>query len=585
MIETTLTVALTLEGPILTQGNGPGRFGFDMATARDASGRAYFPSTLVKGRLREAMAQLRSAPGVLFDVSDDGLFGKASGRAELGETVPDTPERGCLEFSDFLHKERDEQPLRTRHRIQIDPQRLSVKKGALLVMEDAFGSGNSVVFGGDIRFVSKSNLEAEAIVKALSCGFRWMPQLGAGRTTGFGRIRDVALTASHINLAIQAPSPEKKGRDIIGLTIAIRPLAPFCFSQHKIGGNLFESHPFIPGNAIKGCLAEMCRIAQIELPEYFDYIRFRHAFPSIGDQRARVAPLSIVEVNNELRDIAPFKDAVVFKRGGRVIAPNFRVDWKSEMFSKCDTAFAWKQPKTELRVRTAMDAKRRKGADGQLFAQELTMPGDITWRGAIDLAAVPEARRGTIGATLRAIIGRRLRYLGKTKAAAEVEITDFAAARTQLGETCRITLQTPALLGDTRFQNETDLNTCYREIWRAISDNSLELSHFFATQSLAGGNYLWQRFQRASHNPVYRPWLLTDAGSVFILSVRDAARAEKCITQWLSSGLPLPGWAKTEFTSDWRHNPFLPENGFSEIALDITSPEIATATEQEVEYA
>lgn len=54
---------------------------------------------------------------------------------------------------------------------------------------------------------------------------------------------------------------------------------------------------------------------------------------------------------------------------------------------------------------------------------------------------------------------------------------------------------------------------------------SVELVRFYASQSLAGG-YLAYRFQP---NKPYRPFFLTDTGSVFLLKVKDQGVADTCL--------------------------------------------------------
>ena len=89
---------------------------------------------------------------------------------------------------------------------------------------------------------------------------------------------------------------------------------------------------------------------------------------------------------------------------------------------------------------------------------------------------------------------------------------------------------------------------------------------FFASQSLAGG-YQVLRFQA---NKPYNPFLLTDPGSVFVLRASgDIASAQASIAQWLHAGLSLPGWAQARYGNHWRTCPFLPEDGFGEVAVNL----------------
>ena len=127
--------------------------------------------------------------------------------------------------------------------------------------------------------------------------------------------------------------------------------------------------------------------------------------------------------------------------------------------------------------------------------------------------------------------------------------------------------------------NQADkLKQAYNKVWRQLSNDKLELERFFATQSLAGGYYLWKRFQ-ASHksqdeDKLYQPYLLTDAGSVFVLKATgDITDAQEVIDGWFKRGLSLPDWTieskldKKEYEY-WKYCPYIRHNGYGEIAVN-----------------
>jgi hypothetical protein len=92
---------------------------------------------------------------------------------------------------------------------------------------------------------------------------------------------------------------------------------------------------------------------------------------------------------------------------------------------------------------------------------------------------------------------------------------------------------------------------------------------------LRGGFYLYKRFQEGNGQG-YTPILLTEPGSVFVLEVVEAPKAEQLINIWLHQGLPVPDWANKHFArngqegADWSNLPFIPRNGFGEIAVNLS---------------
>ncbi len=75
----------------------------------------------------------------------------------------------------------------------------------------------------------------------------------------------------------------------------------------------------------------------------------------------------------------------------------------------------------------------------------------------------------------------------------------------------------------------------------------------------------------------YNPFLLTDAGSVFVLEAEAGQQplAQTKIDDWLQFGLPLPDWAVKRYGDHGSTCPFRRVDGFGEIAVNLpchTSP-------------
>ena len=114
----------------------------------------------------------------------------------------------------------------------------------------------------------------------------------------------------------------------------------------------------------------------------------------------------------------------------------------------------------------------------------------------------------------------------------------------------------------------------YRDAFAALSDQTLAVTRIFAQQLLSGGEWLHAKF-RQSKGLLYSPYLLTRAGSVFVLeaSPEKAPDAATCVGKWRSRGLPLDPSAQSFYSLDpdrplWEQCPFLSENGYGEVAVN-----------------
>lgn len=590
-------IRLTIQGPILTKSTSPSSFGLDAAVARDfMTRRPMLPGTLVEGKVREALWRIGEGARL------NELFG-----CETKDDTGNEPNRGALLIGDLMaERDRTEgkgngdvnRPIDTLSRIALDSTLGSAKAEMLRVIETPFLAGDGVAFEGLAEMFCKDDNAAREITRLLTLGLSWLVQMGAQRSTGFGQLLKVGVSSGPVEVEpiVIATAP-------VALLLAITPLGPLCIARHKIGDNLFESEDFIPGNMLAGAVMETAvKLGiQSDFQGQFDSIRFRHSFPSSSSVRAVVLADSTVKIGDTVYDVAVCRDPVLLTgEDGKTVAPAFPIDWKESCGELAELGHAF--PSRELRVRTSIDSERRKSADAKLFAWEMIHPFDndrkpIVWRTRIDLGAVKDdAKRKAVAQTLAKILAR-LSFVSKTKARCEVAVTPLPQAETapELREngTIALVLQSPTLLADPRFQevinipksgalSAAEMLALYRDAFAELSGESLDLSHHFARQFLAGGNYLAHRFQKKSGKP-YDPWLLTAAGAVFVFTVKDAAKAQTRIESWLNNGLPVPHWAKSRFGDSWMENPFRPENGFAEVALH--RPAFATPETQDFTLA
>lgn len=584
MLEVTLTVRLVLRGPVLTHSTSIGAIGIDAPMARDSDGRYYLPFSLVRGRLRQSWEELQEATNGTLAPQVEDLLGP-----KPGETTAREPNRGRLHFSDFIH-DGDADESGVLHRIRMDMSRGAANKGAMQTIESPFAPGQRVRFTGTISFRVENNPDANTICDNILMGLRWTTNFGAERTVGFGRLADVEISKDDRKQLQVAPAATPTGTGEM-LYLAIRPLAPFCVSKRRVNPNLFESDTILSGGVLRGALAttlqSLCGLARNttidgnipppwqELGAHFNHIRFTHAFPAPEHSAHRpvVAPLSLIkDVAGNIYDVALCQEPGLI--GGPPRAPSFAVDWKRA--DDVQIAFGWAEPRRELRVRTAIDRIRRRAEDEKLFAYEMVVPEGCIWYGKVDLSQVPDGvTRTAVESQLGTLLSHGFRSVGKTKAAAAVEV--FAALNPMYTSNLNpidnlwvVTLQSPALLCDPASLKEEsgtqELFAAYDAAWQDISSGTVKLVRFFASQSLAGG-YLVLRFQRGKP---YNPFLLTDAGSVFVLQASgENSSAQAVIGNWLQNGLPLPDWAQNRYGNHWSACPFLPADGFGEIAVNL----------------
>jgi hypothetical protein len=606
MKEHELSVVLTLAGPVLSRATAAGEWGVDAPMARDRDGRALLPGTLVKGRLREAWTAL--------SVVDGNPLGLDTVRIAdwLGIENADgawEPSRGRLYLSDFT-AEGSRSGL--RHRVQIDEGLGAVRQQAFQTVETPFAPGEEVAFRGTARFVPRDVGEPEAIRSALAAGLRWVAGFGALRSIGFGRTLRVEVSAAREASGAVTSTPGAEAGDGApgegSLRLALTPGAPFCLAEPQPVQNLFRSSSVLAGGALKGALASTWRERlglppsgpvvpgmdpdRPELCEHFHQVRFTHGLPTLWSSRRRPLspPLSLAKVpkTEALFDLLDRDGPVLLRDNhGAWRAPLFAIDWKES--AKVEAAFGWPRLDRELRVRTAIDSERQRAASEQLFAQELVVPApEVAWLASVDLGAIEDTpARDRVRGQLRELLLGGLRGLGKTKAPVAVALlppAGDAEAWPRRGPASgeepwrgrhSVLLQTPALLCDPEgVFPDRDVASAYDEVWKELSGGALRLVRFFARQSLAGGEYLHRRFLGGD---VYRPFLLTEPGSVFLLAAAagrepDAAR---CVELWECHGLPLPAWAEERYRRSgragghWENCPYIRENGYGEVVVDL----------------
>ncbi|SEH08161.1 hypothetical protein [Candidatus Venteria ishoeyi] len=373
--------------------------------------------------------------------------------------------------------------------------------------------------------------------------------------------------------------------------IILKPDRPFCFARpHSGDSNRFESEDFIPGAAIRAALARNMKTGG-KLEQYFHKLYIRHAFASpennIGQIRPFVIPLSFVVDHND-----EFRDACLQSKPGLLNgdAPTFLPDWKDKHYPQVFEFLQQQPPKQEQEklerqvvVHTAIDSHSGRSLEKGLFTLETIEPDNYCWHSEVhfDDHDINESDKIEVLNELDSLFQQGLSALGKTNACATVS---YAATTLTAKTFCEqwevisetpdntlvLILQTPALLlpdleGLHSSNSDATLLEKYRQSWKVLSQDSLELSHFYAQQHLAGGSYMQKRFWADKDD--YYPEILTNAGSVFVFHLKQDKLeiAQTQLKKWLKTGLPQHG--DQHLGQHWETNPYIAANGYGEIRI------------------
>jgi CRISPR/Cas system CSM-associated protein Csm3 (group 7 of RAMP superfamily) len=601
-------VTITILGPLLTKSSTPGAYGVDSVCARDADGRFILPWTMVKGRIRDAWRELYglTPPPVLPDpaaILGPEVDGEGGNRSKPEGNFSRYNAR--LFGTDFVLKLDHEKRLRavvsesehklfeTRTRISQDPFRHAAAEDMLQVMESPFQAGESYDFEGAIEYEAANDGERDDIKRAIVKSLHWAGALGSQTSVGFGRIGSIDCRA-HPKLAKVITDTEPAGA---GMWLRLRTNQPLCITQKRSQENLFVGGAAIPGAVLKGAMAaqwsrmlgkDRAEIAptddasRADLAAVFDRIRFSHARPvAQGAAATPVAiPLSLAKVGAEYRDMSGF-DA---PPDDLPEPPEFQPDWKDR--TVVNERYGWPKIKTELRVRTAIDPTCRRAKTGNLFAYETVLSEGLEWYCQVGFPKIETSALAMVRAQFLDVLQSGLHGVGKTKATLSVELVAAPPRKVaslpgpQAGEYI-VTLQTPALLVPPEAlcasRDPEQLREAYGAVFAAWTGGALELIRLFASQTLHGGIYLYHRFQEMNR---YRPYALTDEGSVFVFRIKQGweAQAASKVAAWERDGFPTPPWAVEAFSRDgldgshWSNNPYVPENGFGEVAVNLENP-------------
>ena len=602
-----LTVRLTLQAPLISSGGGDATRGLNRIFYRNADRQFALQGSHLKGKLREALQELRMG-GAIDGVDLAELFGNEN---RAGNYLP---EYAALRFSDFILQSNSSAPECQRlTRVSIDTQTGTSKENFLQMTENIASVGASTEWEGKISFFAVEANQAKKLADIILLGLKWVTAVGAVKGSGYGRLENVA----QVSLAPCKPRHTFPTKPVSQRDLTLI----FTFDDDLlIGGvkkkkavNYLESQYVIPDAVIKGALArflnELCGNKVLtagidlsnatvhqhfeKLAEHFSALHILHAFPSSANAasatmtRAVTVPFSTVRASeNKFFDVALIAIPQLDPQGH---APEFIIDWKEPEDLNKDFGLA----ACEIlnKTRTAIDPQTRRAREEKLYTFQYLTPylagppsnsprPKVQWIARVRFPELETDKQQLLDEFCLAIksgwqfLGKRGAHFTCKVVPGHVPAKINSDPRGLLVDGLAIVaLQTDALLFDGRTlapqRDQINLFEIYQRYWQQATEQSCELERFFARQKLWGG-YLAQRYK---FGPNYYPFVLTEAGSVFVLRAKDADRAKVFLQEFKEKGLPLPEEISQQIAAagkaPWQACPFVRENGFGEINLNL----------------
>ena len=562
-IGTELTIELDLRGPILVTSSEVGPWGVDAVAMRDPAGRLVVPGDSVQGLVREAFEDLG---GDLFapdrprsrDIADStklpaahgDVFQQAKAReAAYRKNLEAETKRYGLFFSDFVAAAHCPPPgAATLSQTRVDPATGAAEEGSLRVLDCPVAPGQVITFAGVVRFFAPNETAADEMTDKILQAFCWIPSFGGQKSVGFGRnmgkgglpqlrLKDKSLHYFGSRRRMVPPTTICE----VGLTFA----DPICVPAGVANGNIYESRDEIPGEVLRGGLAELLRRIDdreghnydlseasphhpfIELCQNFSRLRITTARPANASPtpaaapsvRVPVVPLSVCVAGGRWFDAALQADTNRLFDGR---AADFAPNWKTPDERRVGEYFRQAVLERELRVRTAIESRYRRAKMHSLFAYRTVRPEKRIWCGtvAIDPRAGPHGDRldpqqsHQLLEQAVTLLGSGWMSIGKTRsrctsAVANAVVGFPPVSPFELGRDLVfvVTLRAATLMLDPRefrapndLPTEPELDVWYAQYWDRASDGLLsELPERRFKRDLLVGGFQARRYRYAPH--------------------------------------------------------------------------------------
>ncbi|MCP4183012.1 MAG: hypothetical protein GY761_06805 [Hyphomicrobiales bacterium] len=594
-------IKITLRSPFTTSGMQTEVGGNDLSILRDHLGNVILSGYQLAGYIKIILTQIATALDGqdracdLPDLDDLQHWYHDGRQTEAYDenAINILEDRALIRIFDCQLENQNSKINGSTTRIKINDETGSNEQGSLQVIELIDQHGSELTFEGSVRFFGTAS-GAKRLHRGMNVAPKFIRAFGSMKSIGHGKSISIRIQPwQEVNGA--SLKPPKSARKIDGKAlISVKPKEPLLVEPEIHNENIYVGREEISGGLIKGTIARQLALAGClnEYSECLSKMRINHALPapvSHNDrpfclpksaiiiksaQDAYLSDLTMIDVANLQADIVP--------------APGH----KSEDLRVTEQQFRPTGLRKYLRNRTGVSAENWTAASGILFSQQYVVADDNHWLCEISLPPDlddDDALHGRLAELVAMIENTGLLTLGKSQAEADCVLVKVQphAANVQLSPAeqrveARIVLQSDSWLLDSdqlsgiaNWGNSAQsYENYFLRAFNLILNHPLDglvLEKHFASEILVGGDKAVRFREGGSNSEEYMPYMMTSKGSVFVLSVPEAAAPKfaEAVKTFLSNGLPVPVSGR-----DWQDCPFVPENGYGEIMVG--SADIAT---------